>query len=550
MTNYFDSLYRVRPDTRLGVEEFNARFRSLDARLGQIESVVLGLDDVKAELRADGVNRLTDALQDTLPGIIEDAQSGYLTGLANDSVSWVKVDKSGAIAGDVGAASQTAFNNHVNGPNAHALSQISGLQTALNSKQNYSALLQAIATDTPINNSVIAGTGSSFQTEELIAGVGISFDRDVANGTWTINALNADGSVQGEANTVSNIGNGVAVFAEKAGVDLRFKTLVAGSGLTLSASSDELTFGLDPGQITIPIASVTNLSEELGGKQSASALLSAIAGSSTAQNGLLRWRDGQPQWAQLQAGSNISISQQGGAVEISAAAAGENNTGENIGSGTGLFSGKSGTTLQFRSLVSLTPAIAVSSTSNSVRFGLSLSEVASGFANNAIAWTKVNKSGAAPGDVGAEPAGAVSTHANGSGVHSIAAVSGLQSALNDRLLRSSGATQEMNASIAIQPTTANIGSYTPNAAGQNYWVLTQTSNSTINNPSNLTSNRVQFLDFTVIQDGTGGRSLSWGSNFVWGDGPAPIHKTDPNAVNIYTFKSWGGSLYFLGHRAY
>jgi hypothetical protein len=108
----------------------------------------------------------------------------------------------------------------------------------------------------------------------------------------------------------------------------------------------------------------------------------------------------------------------------------------------------------------------------------------------------------------------------------------------------------MQTSLAITPATANVGSYTPNASNQNYFVLTQTSNTTINNPTGLSSGKVQFLDFTLIQDGAGGRTTTWGSMFTWGEAGAPTPKTTANAVNVYVFKHWNNKLYFVGHRAY
>jgi len=45
----------------------------------------------------------------------------------------------------------------------------------------------------------------------------------------------------GEVNTASNVGTGDGVFAQKSGVDLQFKTLVAGDGCSISTSETEIT---------------------------------------------------------------------------------------------------------------------------------------------------------------------------------------------------------------------------------------------------------------------------------------------------------------------
>lgn len=45
----------------------------------------------------------------------------------------------------------------------------------------------------------------------------------------------------GEANTASNLGAGEGIFAQKSGVDLQFKSLIAGSNITLTPSANEIT---------------------------------------------------------------------------------------------------------------------------------------------------------------------------------------------------------------------------------------------------------------------------------------------------------------------
>lgn len=61
---------------------------------------------------------------------------------------------------------------------------------------------------------------------------------DSATSTW-INVPNTGGA--GEANTASNLGAGTGVFASKVVADLQFKSLVAGTGVTLTPTATEIT---------------------------------------------------------------------------------------------------------------------------------------------------------------------------------------------------------------------------------------------------------------------------------------------------------------------
>ena len=55
------------------------------------------------------------------------------------------------------------------------------------------------------------------------------------------------GGGSGETNTASNVGTGDDVFKQKVGVDFQFKTLTAGSGVTLTPSTNELEISASGG---------------------------------------------------------------------------------------------------------------------------------------------------------------------------------------------------------------------------------------------------------------------------------------------------------------
>lgn len=98
---------------------------------------------------------------------------------------------------------------------------------------------------------VYAGkAGVSLEFRTLVAGTNVTIDQ--LSETLVVNANLPAGS--GEANTSSNAGAGEGLALPKNGVDLPFKSLVAGSNITLTPAADSITIaatggggGVDPG---------------------------------------------------------------------------------------------------------------------------------------------------------------------------------------------------------------------------------------------------------------------------------------------------------------
>jgi len=71
--------------------------------------------------------------------------------------------------------------------------------------------------------------------------------------------------------------------------------------------------------------------------------------------------------------------------------------------------------------------------------------------------------------------------------------------------------------------------------------VTLAGNRTLDNPTNMVDGGIYHL--TVIQDGTGSRTLSYGTAYKWPGGTAPTLSTGASAVDIFKFVSDGTSMY-------
>jgi len=89
---------------------------------------------------------------------------------------------------------------------------------------------------------------------------------------------------------------------------------------------------------------------------------------------------------------------------------------------------------------------------------------------------------------------------------------------------------EFTASQRVQPVVANVtGAYAADAALSNNFELTLTGNLTLN-PTNLHAGMV--LNFELIQDGSGGHTITLNAIFKFGGGTIPTWVTTAGAVNL------------------
>jgi hypothetical protein len=80
---------------------------------------------------------------------------------------------------------------------------------------------------------------------------------------------------------------------------------------------------------------------------------------------------------------------------------------------------------------------------------------------------------------------------------------------------------------------------TPNFALANNFSVTLGGNRTLANPTNLTAGQSGAI--VITQDGTGGRTLAFGSNWKFPGGTAPTLTTAANAVDVLVYYVENGS---------
>lgn len=166
-------------------------------------------------------------------------------------------------------------------------------------------------------------TGETLQVKSILPGAGIQVLENADNIT-IVNTNN------GEANTASTLGTGIGVFANKNGVDLRFKSIAAGSS-KVSVTEDSGTITID-----VPEIGEVNHGLSLG---TGHAVYAAMQGNDLA-------------FKSLNAGNNVTLTSSPTGITIDAINLGEVNDGININAldpnKVDVFAGKTGTDFRFR----------------------------------------------------------------------------------------------------------------------------------------------------------------------------------------------------------
>lgn len=89
------------------------------------------------------------------------------------------------------------------------------------------------------------------------------------------------------------------------------------------------------------------------------------------------------------------------------------------------------------------------------------------------------------------------------------------------------------AQIGSVSTLTDGATITPNFALNNSFTVTLGGNRTLANPTNLVAGQSGVI--IINQDGTGGRTLAYGSNYDFGGGTAPTLTTTANAQDMIAY---------------
>lgn len=129
---------------------------------------------------------------------------------------------------------------------------------------------------------VIAGNGAnvdgSASYTQVVSGETTVVRYSTAAGQWQI--VSNAGGAGGETNTASNVGSGSQLYKQKTGVNLEFRSLVAGSNITLTQNANDVTIAASGGAtITEPNWYIdgTNGNDANDGLTAATALKTATA---------------------------------------------------------------------------------------------------------------------------------------------------------------------------------------------------------------------------------------------------------------------------------
>ena len=350
----------------------------------------------------------------------------------------------------------------------------------------------------------------------------------------------------GEANTASNLGGGTGIFASKIALDLQFKSLVAGYNQALTSNATTVTISDKTTAVTLTDAATITIDAALGPRYEVTLAGTRVLGNPTnslagqfisiaiRQNGTgghaltygADWIAVDPNIDLAPAANAVSLLWAearafGGAVKwyfsvttaVDPGAVGEANTASNLGAGAQVFAVKTGVNLEFRSIVAGT-GVTVTQNTNDIT-------IASGGEANLA-----SNLGSGSGVFASKSGVTLQFKSVGAGYGTTVSATGTDITV---ARKTTVVTLTDAATIVIDAST-----------GPNYQV-TLGGNRTLSNPTSaLVGQQITIL---IAQDVTGGRTLSFGTDWVAVD-PSVIVDPDPSAISLLSAdaRNFGGGV--------
>jgi hypothetical protein len=190
----------------------------------------------------------------------------------------------------------------------------------------------------------------------------------------------------GEENTASNIGLGAGVFSSKTGVDLSFRSLLAGSGkVSIIQGTNEVSIDVNE-----PAMVLGNLGGTLSGTKVSGGTFGAVNASNLTNINAGSLTTGLVSPARLGSGTaSAATFLRGDGSWQTPPLTGEANTASNQGTGAGVFKQKTSADLEFRSLLPGSTKISVSQNTDDVTVDVVESALSLGNMGGTLSGTKV-----------------------------------------------------------------------------------------------------------------------------------------------------------------